>query len=662
MPALSQASTTPAAVPTGTRSKGGGTRSAPAARRCAGALVAGALLPGLLAGCGADDDGGVPGPGTGHARDVYPVPRGKLRDGGTLRWAVDALPRTLNAFRSGAGPVTDRIAEATLPALFTVGPRGRPRRNEDYLSSAEVTTRSPRQTVVYRLNDQARWSDGRPISAADFAAQWKALNGRDSAYRTARNAGYQRIRSVTRGQGAHEVTVTFAKPYADWKSLFTPLYPKEVTSDADTFNEGLREELDPAGGPFRVAGVDREDKTVTLGRNPAWWGDRAKLDRIVLTEVDRGERVAALAADRIALAGVGPEEAQRIDPVRQGRKKPGHAPPGGAGAAPPGARRGTGEKLDGFRVRRAFGAAYAQLTLNGSSGPLADERVRRAIARAIDRRALAERALAPVGLPARPLGSHLHMLDQHGYRDNSGELGSRDIESAQDLLADAGWQQGEEDGTVADASADPTSETRPHASDGGGKNGGAAPAAGPPDGARVARAKNGKPLRLRLLLPGGPGTERLRTTGEQIAKMLGELGVATKVRRVEEAEYFTDHIASGNFDLALYSWPATAFPATDARPVYAKPKAAPGGALQVEYNYSRVGTDRINQLFQEAAGELDPDRYRELLQQADTRIWAAAGSIPLYQHPQLVAVRKDLANAGAFGLTTPRYQDIGFVQ
>lgn len=48
------------------------------------------------------------------------------------------------------------------------------------------------------------------------------------------------------------------------------------------------------------------------------------------------------------------------------------------------------------------------------------------------------------------------------------------------------------------------------------------------------------------------------------------------------------------------------------------------------------------------------------MKQADARIWAAAGSIPLYQRPQLVATDRKLANVGAFGFGAPHYQDIGF--
>ena len=44
--------------------------------------------------------------------------------------------------------------------------------------------------------------------------------------------------------------------------------------------------------------------------------------------------------------------------------------------------------------------AYTQLALNGERGPLADERVRRAVARALDRQELADVVLKPLGLPA----------------------------------------------------------------------------------------------------------------------------------------------------------------------------------------------------------------------------------------------------------------------
>ncbi|EDX21750.1 extracellular solute-binding dependent transport lipoprotein [Streptomyces sp. Mg1] len=173
-------------------------------------------------------------------------------------------------------------------------------------------------------------------------------------------------------------------------------------------------------------------------------------------------------------------------------------------------------------------------------------------------------------------------------------------------------------------------------------------------------AKDGKALSLRFVLPSGPGSESLRAVGERIAQMLQKVGIQAELKKVADESFFKDHIASGQYDLALYSWPATAYPATDARPIFAKPEPAADGSLLVEQNYTRVGTDHIDQLFDQALGELDEGASRDLIRKADARIWAAAGSIPLYQRPELVAVKPSLVNAGAFGLGAPRFQDIGW--
>ncbi len=70
----------------------------------------------------------------------------------------------------------------------------------------------------------------------------------------------------------------------------------------------------------------------------------------------------------------------------------------------------------------------------------------------------------------------------------------------------------------------------------------------------------------------------------------------------------------------------------------------------------------MDQLFDQALATLDEDEARSLIRKADARIWATAGSIPLYQRPQLVGARKDLVNAGAFGFQTPVYEDMGFLR
>ncbi|MEU0404450.1 ABC transporter family substrate-binding protein [Streptomyces sp. NPDC006197] len=750
----------------------------------------------VLAGCSSGDETDE---APVAAQDNAPAARDRVADGGTLRWAVDALPTTLNTFQADADGTTSRIAGAVLPSLYTLDERGRPRIDPDYLESAQVIETEPKQVVLYKLNQQAVWSDGREIGAPDFVAQWRALSGRDTAYWTARNAGYERIEKIERGKNDLEVRVTFAKPYADWQSLFTPLYPKQVMGSPNTFNDGARTALKATAGPFLLKAIDRKSGDVTLTRNPRWWGQQAKLDRLVLKAVPRADRADALAAGSLDLAEIDRSTAERISlalrDARAGRNGAQAALAHGPGAAitpskalrswalahgsddakaaeVKAARKKNQEAIDRYAsaqdslakyvVRKSLEPAYTQLSLNGESGPLADERVRRAVARAINRQELAESVLKPLGLPAKPPGSHLALAGQAAYADSSDALGDQDTKEAQALLADAGWVPGgalrkpagtkagseseEGDSEKKDSekekkeaekkdggSTDAKKRNDDTASDEGlyivgddkpgdrraapaiGANGpenGTGTLAPAPDAARqsaalLARAealdtgtgsgaraaqsvakpdhgmagayaprgtaapatapdaakalgKDGKALSLRFVLPSGPGSESLRAVGDRIVRMLDAVGIRTEVTKVSDDSFFKDHVASGDYDLALYSWPASAFPATDARPIFAKPEPASDGSLLVEQNYSRVGTDRIDQLFDQAAGTLDEEEARELVRQADARIWAAAGSIPLYQRPQLVAARADLVNAGAWGLATPRYQDIGF--
>ncbi|WP_329116422.1 ABC transporter substrate-binding protein [Streptomyces sp. NBC_01353] len=794
--------------------------------RSVATLTSAVLAISVLAGCSSADEAEET---QAAAPDHAPAARDRVTDGGTLNWAVDAMPTTLNAFQADADGSTSRIAGAVLPALYTLDTRGRPQRNPDYLESAQVVETEPKQVVLYKLNQQAVWSDGREIGAPDFVAQWRALNGRDTAYWTARNSGYERIEKIERGKNDLEVRVTFGKPYADWQSLFTPLYPKEVMGSPAGFNDGARTTLKATAGPFRLKAADRKAGTVTLDRNPRWWGQSAKLDQIVLKAVPRADRVTALAAGKLDLAEIDRSAADRIAlAVKDARagQNGGQALAHGPGAAitPSAALKSWAlangsdeEKADAvqaarkknqegieryateqralgkFVVRKSLEPAYTQLSLNGESGPLADERVRRAVARALDRQELAEAVLKPLGLPATPPGSHLALAGQAAYADSSDALGDQDAKEAQALLADAGWVPGgaakkpagtkagseaetaekkpektEKEGTEGTekkapeqkASADPAekspadpADTKPDAkkpgadavSDDGlyivgdnkpggtaardhgkapepavgaagpesgtdvltpapgaalqnaallrqaalldtgtdagttteakGQNparpgsgvagayaprGTAAPAPAVPAAAGQGLGKDGKALSLRFVLPSGPGSESLRTVGDKIVQMLDAIGIRTEVTKVADQSFFKDHIASGAYDLALYSWPATAFPATDARPIFAKPEPASDGSLLVEQNYARVGTDRIDQLFDQAVATLDEEEARDLVRQADARIWAAAGSIPLYQRPQLVATKPEIVNAGAWGFAAPRYQDIGF--
>ncbi|MEY9963280.1 peptide/nickel transport system substrate-binding protein [Streptacidiphilus sp. MAP12-16] len=592
-------------------------------------LVACAALGVTLAAC----SGGGPTP---TAADVAHVARSGLVQGGTLRWAVDAAPTTFNVFQTDATEGSTLVTEAVLPTLFTLDEHAVATPDADYLTGVQQTSQQP-QTVVYHLNPKALWSDGRPLSAADFSAQWKALSGRDSAYWTARTDGYDSIADVRQGSTALDVQVTFSKPYASWKRLFSPLYPAAAMGDAGAFNDGSRTRLAADSGPFTLKTLN--GGTVTVVRNPHWWGTPAKLDAIAFTPVAPAARTAALRAGQLDIADLSTA-------VEDG----GSAARSQAGSVP------------GVTLHRASAPGYLQLTFNGGSGPLADPDLRRAVAQAVDRVRIADAVLKPLGLPAVPLGNHLVMADQNGYQDDSSALAASADNATRHLDA-AGWRLGKalpaSTGTAgvggAGAAGAAADAARASGSAVGGASGSPAPGAG---SATTVRTKDGRPLGLTLLTRAGSSLDA--QVADLLTAQLDRVGVPLRTRAVPGDSYFADHVSTGDFDLALFSWPASRYPVADERPLFAKPQVGPDGSLINGQNLADTGTDEVDRLLADASTALNPKDAARLISEADTRIWQEAPSLPLFQQPELVAVRDDVGNAGAFGFATPRFQDLGF--
>ncbi|MHA6762709.1 ABC transporter substrate-binding protein [Streptacidiphilus sp. PAMC 29251] len=325
--------------------------------------------------------------------------------------------------------------------------------------------------------------------------------------------------------------------------------------------------------------------------------------------------------------------------------------------------------VPGIALHTASAPAYVQLTLNGGRGPLADPDLRRAVAQAVDRTQIADAVLTPLGLPAVALGSHLVMADQQGYEDDSSALAAGPDNASRHLDA-AGWSLG---GAVTAAKGD---AALPSAGAGGSPTSGstagptatatataaqsAVPSAVPALAARTVRAKDGHPLALTLLTRSGSALDA--QVAGLLTAQLAKVGVPVQVRAVSGDSFFADHVSSGDFDLALFSWPASRFPVADEAALFSKPQVGPDGAAVNGQNLSGTGTDEVDRLLAQAASSLDPAKASQLVSAADTRIWQEAPSLPLFQRPELVAVRAGVANAGAFGFAAPRFQDLGFTR
>lgn len=545
-------------------------------------------LSAFLAACGGGGNRGqiaAPGQNVGH-NDINPKPRDQVRDGGDLRWPLDQLPDNFNNNQFDGTNISDGdILPALLPAMFIGNPDGTLRINPDYLVSAELTSPNP-QTVTYTINPKATWSDGTPITWRDFEAQWKALNGTNTAFQIASKTGYENIGSVTRGSDDKQVVVRFARTFAEWKSLFSFLYPASTNSDANTFNTGWINKVPVTAGPFAVAGIDLVAKTMTVKRDPRWWGTPAKLDRIIFKVYERNALADSLANNEIDFYQIG----SSVDLFRRAQTIP------------------------AVTIREATERTYNHITFNGAAGALlSDVRLRQAIAKGIDRRAITERTIGQI-VPNGPLmGNHIYAIGTPQYRDNSG-LVPFDPTAAQHELDALGW-------------------TRQSA----------------------VRARNGQPLAVRFVIDAGnPISDAISKT---VLDQLGQIGVQVKIEAVPALSFFKDYVNTGNFDLVGFGWSSTATPFSSSQSIYAQPRGN-----DIQQNYGRIYSPEIDALFAQGIGELDDAKRAEIGNHIDQLIWQEVHHLPLYPGTGAYAVRSTLANFGAPGLGDVDYINAGFVK
>lgn len=519
------------------------------------------------------------------AFDIHPVPRDRVRDGGTLRLATTEFRTQWNYWHLGGADLdTARILGAMMPWLFRADQNGRIAADPAYLTRARITRTKPRQVVTYELNPKARWSDGTPLSYRDFRALWRACRGRDPAYEIASSTGYERIESVERGADDRKVVVTFARPFGEWRGLFDPLYPARAIGSPRAWDRAWLNRIPITAGPFRPERIDRTARTLTIARDPGWWGPRAKLDRVVFRYLARDAMPGAFAGGEIDSFDAG------ADAAAYARAR----------------------QVGGADVRRAAGPDFSQLTFNGAAPALADVNVRRAVALAIDRNAIARASLSGLDWPVRLLNDHAFVNTQEGYQDNAGELRADDPAGAARLLDRAGWRL-----------------------------------------AGTSRWKDGKALSLRYVYPLSAAASR--QTGELIQAMLRRAGVRLELRPVPDSDFFDRYLIPGAFDLAPFSWIGGPFPISNLRPIYGRPR---GGDPQ--QNVARIGSPRLDAILDRANAELAPDRARRYANEADRMIWAEVHSLTLYQRPEITPTKRSLANWGAFGLYAPRWPDVGF--
>lgn len=347
-----------------------------------------------------------------------------LVDGGTLNLAVSSDPTSegsWNVNHADANNVdTQFVLAPTVGTLAIATEDGSWEPDPNYATSIELTSEEP-QVVTVKLNENAVWEDGTPITAEDYKATFAALSDAEQ-FNIIPSPVFAAIGSVD-VVSDFEFTVTFSETYADWPQFaLTAATPAAIASDPTAFNTGFTSEPVPSSGPFMFDQIDNDAKISTLVPNPNWWGENTpKLDTITFKVIAQEALPQAFANDEIDFLEIQTPDALEIASGKSGAL-----------------------------VQRSGGVTWSHLTFNGQAAPFDDLNVRKAVASAVDRELIARVANEPLGAPATTLGDWIFMPGQNGYVDTFGEMYPRDLEAAAGYLEEAGYTQGEDDSWTKD--------------------------------------------------------------------------------------------------------------------------------------------------------------------------------------------------------------------
>jgi len=303
----------------------------------------------------------------------------------------------------------------TIPHAYTVVKSGDSWAYEptSLLQSEATLVTAPKQVVTYKINPNAKWSDGTPITSHDFKYTWDQIVHGNDIYDT---SGYADIDSVDDSNPAQAVA-TFSTPYADWKSLFGPAYgvlPAHLLEGKDR-NKEMANGYTWSGGPWKIDSWQKGTQA-TLVPNPNYWGPKPKLDKIVFRFItDSSAEFQAFKADEVQVIYPEPQ-LDVVDQIKTG--------------------------LPGINsVYTADTGNLEALWFNNGSAPFNDERVRQAVGYAIDRTALVNRLFGALGVH-QPMNT-INAPVLKDYADpNAWAQYTPDPGKVNQLMTAAGWKKG----------------------------------------------------------------------------------------------------------------------------------------------------------------------------------------------------------------------------
>jgi len=508
--------------------------------------------------------------------------------GGTATMALDENLAGFNINTSAASEfVLQEIMNMVWPQAFIVNNKLQPVLNNQLLESAAVTSTSP-QTVVYKLNPKAVWSDGTPITADDFIYNWQAQSANpaytdvgNQPYDVASSAGYNQISSVVgsapsggaacaagstadRNVGlcpnGRTITVTFKPSFSDWRSLFGNIVPAHIARTVG-WNTGFAGPAQVISGSWFKIQSYNANQSLVLTRNPTYWGTPAKLSKLVFQFFsDDSQLVPALQNKEIDIFN---PTSLNLSIVQTASQVP-----------------------NTTKVTQP-GLQFEHFDFNQADPYLAKVQVREAIAHGVNRQAIIARTVGEISKSVTPLGSRMLMPTQAGYKGTSYAYSPSQSIS---LLKELGFKK---------------------------VNGYFEPNYGP---------QKGQPLTFTI--QSTTGNSIRAETEELFQAQMKAIGIKLNIQNYDANTFFGTNLPTGAYQIGEFAWVSTPFISGN-QPIY----CSYTNATMCGENWTHSASTEIDKLL--ASGSAAPSQSQEIedYNKADAALWQNMVTLPLYQQP-----------------------------
>ena len=489
------------------------------------------------------------------------------------------------------------VADRMFSSFWYFGTDGSIIPNKDF-GTYEKTSDDP-LTVKYTISDDAKWSDGTPVTAGDFIFHWAANND------TVKAEGSETplFDSISFEQGKYipeapegeadgkEFTVTYPEPYADWEILISTALPAHIvakeagmsfeelvtaakekdvealTPAAEFWNDGWDfspgelpdASLVPSMGPYKFKdGGWQAGQSITLEANPEYWGTPPATKELVLRFADPKTHVQALQNGDLDVI----EPQATVDTLQQ--------------------LEGLGDDVN---VQTGDQLTWEHVDYNRGEGSVfADSpELREAFALCLPRQQIVDNLIKPIYADAQVMNLREVFPFQDKYQEvvdaaYPKEMDQPNIEKAKELVEKSGVSK-------------PT-----------------------------------------VRLGYQAGNQRRTETVALIKSSCDQAGF--DVQDANSPVFFKEVMPAGDYDAALYAWAGSGQKASGAN-IY----QSDGAQNQQSYN-----NPEVDAAWDKLATSLDENEQLEQVKTIEKLLWEDFQAIPLYAHPGLVGHKADVAN------------------